>query len=185
IQTRQSYMGYRILNGMQGSDVLKPMPADSLVYTGHYIDHEFVANLDADCDARTARKAAGKPMRFLLTIGGAGAQRELFQAIIKHLLPAIASGKAALYVNVGDYKKVWDELCKKIKGLKEVSTEHFNHWSDTNAFAQSAMDGDVTEKDIRQHYEGLSERDKGKDWKPFNSMLRLLRQFNGLRIYQL
>ena len=143
IQTHQSYMGYRILNGMQKSDVLNPMPADSLVYTGHYIDHELVANIEADCDARMKRKADGKPMRFLLTIGGAGAQRELFQAIIKHLLPLIKEKKAALYVNVGDYKKVWEELCKKIKGLKDVSTIHFNDWEDTNAFAASAIEGDV------------------------------------------
>ncbi len=143
IQTQQSYMGYRILNGMQGSDVLKPMPADSLVYTGHYIDHEFVANLEADCDARVARKKDGKPMRFLLTIGGAGAQRELFAAVIKHLLPLIREKKAALYVNVGDYKKVWEQLCKSIKELKDLSTTHFGDWNDTNSFAQAAIDGDV------------------------------------------
>ncbi|MBQ1398239.1 MAG: alpha-galactosidase, partial [Clostridia bacterium] len=125
IQTHQSYIGYRILNGMQEKDVLKPMPAESLVYTGHYIDHELVANLEADCDARMKRKADGKPKRFLLTIGGAGAQRELFEAIIKHLLPLIKEKKAALYVNVGDYKKVWQTLCKRIKGLKDISTEHF------------------------------------------------------------
>ena len=143
IQTHQSYIGYRILNGMQEKDVLKPMPADSLVYTGHYIDHELVSNLEADCDARMKRKADGKPMRFLLTIGGAGAQRELFEAIIKHLLPLIKEKKAALYVNVGDYKKVRETLCKRIKGLKDVSTEHFNDWTDTNSFAGSAIDGDV------------------------------------------
>ena len=143
IQTHQSYMGYRILNGMQKDDVLKPMPADSLVYTGHYIDHELVSNLEADCDARMKRKADGKPMRFLLTIGGAGAQRELFEAIIKHLLPLIKEKKAALYVNVGDYKKVWETMCKRIKGLKDVSTTHFNDWADTNAFAASAIDGEV------------------------------------------
>ena len=143
IQTHQSYIGYRILNGMQEKDVLKPMPAESLVYTGHYIDHELVANLEADCDARMKRKADGKPMRFLLTIGGAGAQRELFEAIIKHLLPLIKEKKAALYVNVGDYKKVWQTLCKRIKGLKDISTEHFNDWTDTNSFAASAIDGDV------------------------------------------
>ena len=38
IQTHQSYIGYRILNGMQKKDVLKPMPPQSLVYTGHYVD---------------------------------------------------------------------------------------------------------------------------------------------------
>ena len=34
IQTHQSWMGYRILNGMRGREVLKPMPAESLRYTG-------------------------------------------------------------------------------------------------------------------------------------------------------
>ena len=144
IQTHNSYQGDRILNGMQGKDVLNPMPKESLVYTGHYIDHELVANLEEDCDARIARKKNGQPMRFLLTIGGAGAQREIFAAIIKKLIPHIKSGKAALYVNVGDYKNVWDELLKSIPELKELSTEHFDNWEDTTKFATQAIDGEVT-----------------------------------------
>ena len=48
-----------------------------------------------------------------------------------------------------------------------------------------AMDGSVTTEDIREHYMGLSEEDKGKDWRPFNSMLNLLKKFDGLRIYRL
>ena len=59
IQTHNSYMGYRILNGMDGKKVLKPMPEGSLIYTGHYIDHELVSNIENDCDARTARKKNG------------------------------------------------------------------------------------------------------------------------------
>ena len=144
IQTHQSYMGYRILNGMQKKDVLKPMPSNSLVYTGHYIDHELVENIEADCEARMRRKQNGEPIRFLLTIGGAGAQRELFTAVIKHLMPAIREKKATLYVNVGDYKHVWNELVNDIEGLKSLSTVHFNDWNDTNAFAQAATDSTVT-----------------------------------------
>ena len=143
VQTHQSYIGYRILNGMQKKDVLKPMPEDSLRYAGHYIDHELVANIEKDCGARLARKQNGEPMRFLLTIGGAGAQRDLFTAIIRHLLPAVKAKKAALYVNVGDYKAVWDELCRDIEGLKALSTEHMNSWSDTKRFAEAALDGKV------------------------------------------
>lgn len=143
VQTHQSYIGYRILNGMQKKDILNPMPEDSLRYTGHYIDHELVANIEKDCDARLERKKNGEPMRFLLTIGGAGAQRELFTAIIKHLLPAVKAKKAAVYVNVGDYKAVWDELCRDIEGLKASATEHMNNWSDTRSFAKAAVDGKV------------------------------------------
>jgi len=144
IQTHQSYMGYRILNGMRGREVLRPMPADSLVYTGHYVDHELVANLEADCDARLARKRDGKPMRFLLTIGGAGAQRALFAAVIRHLLPAVREGRAALYVNVGDYRNVWDELVQEIDGLAELSHTHFDNWAETRQFAADALEYDVT-----------------------------------------
>ena len=119
------------------------MPADSLYYTGHYIDHELVANLEHDCQARLDRKKNGEPMRFLLTIGGAGAQRELFAAVIKHLLPAVREKRAALYVNVGDYRKVWDELVKEVDGLAALSVEHFDNWPETVRFADAAVDGKV------------------------------------------
>lgn len=143
VQTHQSYMGYRILNGFDKDKVLKPIPAEDLVYTGHYIDHELVAAVEHDCDARIRRKRDGEPMRFLLTIGGAGAQRELFAAVIKYLIPAVRTGKAALYINVGDYRAVWDELVGSIDGLSELSETHFNDWSDTEAFANAALDGKV------------------------------------------
>ena len=119
------------------------MPEEDLVYTGHYIDHELVANIESDCAARCARKAEGKPMRFLLTIGGAGAQKEIFAAIIKSLLPAIREKRAAICVNVGDYRNVWEELIKEIPGLAAVSREHFDSWSETERFAREALTGDV------------------------------------------
>ena len=47
------------------------------------------------------------------------------------------------------------------------------------------MNGDFGEMEIARHYLNLSEKDQGKDWKPFNSMLKLIRKFDGLRIYKL
>ena len=143
IQTRQSYQGYRILNGMRGKEVLHPMPADALVYTGHYVDHELTANIEADCAARLKRKAEGRPMRFLLTIGGAGAQKEIFAAILNHLMPAVREKRAAVYVNVGDYRQVWLWLCENVPGLREVSAVRFYDWDDARAFAESAVTGGV------------------------------------------
>ncbi len=143
VQTHQSYMGYRILNGMQKNAVLHPMDADALRYTGHYVDHELTENIEFDCSKRLYRKAQGEPMRFLLTIGGAGAQKELFAAVIRYLLPYVRESKAALYVNVGDYRKVWDELKQEIDGLEELSTEHLNRWEDTVQFTSDAIDGMV------------------------------------------
>ena len=48
-----------------------------------------------------------------------------------------------------------------------------------------AMDGDPTEEEIFTHYDELSDEEKGKDWEPFNSMLKLIKKFDGLRIYKL
>ncbi len=143
IQCKNAYMGYRICNGMDGDKVCNPIPNDQLVYTGHYIDHELVSNIEVDCDARIARKKNGQPMRFLLTIGGAGAQKEIFAAIIKYLLPAIKDKKAMLYVNVGDYKNVWDDLMAEIPEMMEYTQEHFNDFDETTRFSEMAINGNV------------------------------------------
>ncbi|MBE5845133.1 MAG: hypothetical protein E7302_13330 [Butyrivibrio sp.] len=154
IQCRNAYMGYRILNGMNKKTVCKPMPKDSLVYTGHYIDHELVSNIEADCEARMNRRKNGKPMRFLLTIGGAGAQKEIFAAIIKYLLPYIEKNKAALYVNVGDYKQVWEDLKNEIPEMKNHIHEHLGDFKDTEAFAESALDENTEVTGIHGFWHG-------------------------------
>lgn len=139
VQTYSSYLGYRTLKGMNKECVLNPIPREEIMYAGHYIDHELVTNIEVDCEARMKRIKDNKAMRFLLTIGGAGAQKEIFVAIIKHLLPAIKQKKAALYVNVGDYKNVWTDLLNEIPELKQMATEHFNNWEETNTFVTTAL----------------------------------------------
>jgi len=76
----------------------------------------------------------------LLTIGGAGAQRELFAPIIKHLMPEIKAGKAVIYLNIGDYNEVWDWMKNEIPGIADVATEHMDNWSETEKFCESALD---------------------------------------------
>ena len=144
VQTHYAYQGYRICNGMDGDKVLHPMPEESLKYTGHYIDHELVSNIEVDCTRRMERKISGKPMRFLLTIGGAGAQKEIFAAIINELMPEIQRKKAMLYVNIGDYQNVWEDLKKMVPGIESIATTHFNDWNETVAFCNEAMENDVS-----------------------------------------
>lgn len=143
VQTRSAYLGYRTLNGMQGDKVLLPMPGDSIRYAGHYIDHELVAAIEEDCGRRIERRKAGAPMRFLLTIGGAGAQKEIFAAIIKTALASVKKHRMVLYVNVGDYMNVWEELEKEIPAMKSLVTTHFDNWQDTTEFAADALTNEV------------------------------------------
>ena len=143
VQTRSAYLGYRTLNGMQGDKVLLPMPSDSIRYTGHYIDHELVAAIEEDCKRRIDRRKTGAPMRFLLTIGGAGAQKEIFAAIIKTALASVKKHRMVLYVNIGDYMNVWEDLEKEIPAMKSLVTTHFDNWQDTTEFAADALTNEV------------------------------------------
>ena len=47
------------------------------------------------------------------------------------------------------------------------------------------MDRHLTHDEIRAHYQRLPHSYQGKDWKPFNRLLELLKKFDGLRIYRL
>lgn len=143
VQTHQAYQGYRTLNGMALNQVLREIPRDQIKYVGHYIDHELVANIEEDCERRIRRADNKEPIRFLLTIGGAGAQKEIFAAILNYLMPHVKKGRCVVMVNVGDYKNVWDELRNEIDGLKKVSVEHFDDWQDTKDFADRALDKEI------------------------------------------
>lgn len=47
------------------------------------------------------------------------------------------------------------------------------------------MDKELTEENIIRHYLELPEEEQGKDYLPMNSMLKLLKQYEGVRIYRL
>ena len=148
VQTYNTYWGYRTLHGFDGDKILNPMGDKDIVWTGHYIDHELVSNIEKDCEARIARAKEGKPIRFLFTIGGAGAQGEFFASIIKTLLPYVKKNKACIYLNCGDYENVWNMLQKMIPEFADDSvpvTKHFNDWASELEFANKAIEGFDTE----------------------------------------
>ena len=144
VQTYNSYWGYRMLHGFDEKQILKPMGKDDIIWTGHYIDHELVSNIEEDCAKRISRVKEGSPIRFLFTIGGAGAQGEFFAAIIKTLLPYVKMNKACIYINCGDYENVWNKLKKMIPEIADGSIPvslHFDNWKEEKDFAESAIDG--------------------------------------------
>jgi len=142
VQTPSSYLGYRTLRGMKGKIQLNPMQEKDIVYTGHYIDHEIVQNIESDCKKRILRAQGKSPIRFLLTVGGAGAQGNYFVAIIKKLIPFIEKGKVSLYINVGDHKDVIDLFNKKCLGFAKLSQNHFDNWKETRSFCKTALNSD-------------------------------------------
>ena len=144
VQTPSAYLGYRALRGMDSARSLHPMPKNAVVYTGHYVDHELVSNIEADCAKRIERMRSGAPKRWLMSVGGAGAQKEIFVTIIRRLIPAIKKEKAALFVNVGDHANVWQELLRAIPEMQPLLHRHFDDFDETVRFCEGAYDGAVT-----------------------------------------
>lgn len=144
LQTPSSYMGYRtLLNMDKNNKRLKEIPSNEIVYTGHYVDHELVVNLEEDCNKRLDRMKKGENRRILISIGGAGAQKELTVNILKHLLPKFQSNNIAVFVNVGDHKKVWEGIEESLPEIKTYTKRFFNDWDGTKKFC-----GDIRDKNI-------------------------------------
>jgi hypothetical protein len=143
VQTESAFLGYKALRGMDRSRSLSPMPQGSLFCTGHYVDHELVSNLEHDTEKRLERVEQGKAKRYLLTVGGAGAQKEIFAQVIRTLLPEIEQGKAVLFLNVGDHETVWKELLAAIPALSQAKF-YQDDYEAAAAFAFGAVDGEVS-----------------------------------------
>ena len=140
-QSPSGYYGFRIMNQFDEDDrILNPTPSDPIYYVDHHVDHELVEHIEADCAARLHRMRDGEPRRFLLTMGGAGAQRELFRAIIQHCRPMIEREALTLFVNLGDHAENWDWLKDELGGHAELATTHFD-WERTKAFADEVRSG--------------------------------------------
>ena len=134
VQSPSGYYGFRTMRGFdQSNKIMNPVPKDAIYYTGHHVDHELVENIEMDCAGRIQRMKNNEPRRFLVTMGGAGAQRELFKAIIEHCIPLIQKDKVALFVNLGDHKANWDWLQTELAQHKEMIQTHFT-WDQTREF---------------------------------------------------
>jgi UDP-N-acetylglucosamine:LPS N-acetylglucosamine transferase len=141
VQGPAGYYGFRVMRGFdERGKILEPVPTDALFYTGHHVDHELVENIEVDCADRLRRMKNNEPRRLLVTMGGAGAQRELFKAIIEHCVPLVQQDKVALFVNLGDHKSNWEWLQKELEQHKDLLTTHFV-WEDTKALADQIRTG--------------------------------------------
>lgn len=130
VQTPFAYLGYKTLNGFSKKP-LNGIPEKDLKMVGCYVDHELLVNLEDDNKKRIARAANNKPIRFLMTVGGAGAGFKQFLEMVKHLLPYIKENKATLFINFGDHKDVYEKM---INELKDIETK--NYFDQYNEFKE-------------------------------------------------
>lgn len=146
-----AYLGYRTLRGMDKKNILKPIPKDEIELTGQYIDHELVANLEVDTEKRLDRINNKKPLRLLITVGGAGAQQEIVLKMLNYLESDIKNKKVAIYLNVGDHKGFWDYLKTKKPKLEKNANLFINEWQKTVNFSEKALNEEITGVNVFQN----------------------------------
>ena len=131
VQTPYAYLGYKMLNGFDKKP-LKGLPESDLKMVGCFVDHELLVNLEKDNEARKDRALNGKPLRILLTVGGAGAGFKQFLEMVRHLLPYVEAGKVALFINFGDHKDVYDKMLEKLGSIS--CTTFFDEYAKLKEF---------------------------------------------------
>ena len=140
VQTPFAYFGYKNLNGF-AKKPLNGMPEESIKMVGCYVDHELLVDLENDNRRRKERIMNNKPLRILMTVGGAGAGFDMFLAMVKHLIPYVKKNKVALFINFGDHKDVYEKLVKKVKGI--ATNNFFNNYDSFKEFVKDIKDGDA------------------------------------------
>ena len=140
VQTPFAYLGYKTLDGFAKTP-LNGIPEDMLYNVGCYVDHELLCNLKEDNELRKKRVKSGKPIRILMTVGGAGAGFKQFLSMVKHLLPFVKEKKVALFINFGDHLSVYEKLVKKLGDIE--CKKYFNEYGKLKTLVKDIREGDA------------------------------------------
>ena len=141
VQTPFAYLGYKTLDGF-AKKPLKGIPEESLKTVGCYVDHELLVDLEEDNRLRRERLAGGKPVRILMNVGGAGAGGDMFRAMIDHLIPYVAKGKAALFLNTGDHADVFGSM-RSFIGQRTNVREFRNDYEGLREYIKNVREKDA------------------------------------------
>ena len=141
VQTPFAYFGYKTLNGM-AKYPLKGMNEEDIKNVGHYVDHELVQGIEEDTELRLNRIKNDKPIRFLISVGGAGAGAIIYKHMLEKLLPLVKENKVCVFMNFGDHLKMYEYLCKKVVGFKETTKTFFNEYDKLQEFNDNIKSND-------------------------------------------
>lgn len=79
------------------------VPAKDLAVAGHWIPKDLVEGIPAACARRRARRAGNRPLRIVVPVGGAGAQRKFIVKFVGALAPLVKAGRVQLFLNAADH----------------------------------------------------------------------------------
>ncbi|CAJ1404386.1 unnamed protein product [Effrenium voratum] len=101
--------------------------AKSLRLAGHWVSSDLCLNTKADSEARLQRMEKKLPRRFLIAVGGAGAQRAFLEGLLGGIADLLREKRIRIYLNCGDHAHIGDAISARLKQLgldwDEVTTD--------------------------------------------------------------
>ncbi|WCL50247.1 DUF6938 domain-containing protein [Leptospira sp. GIMC2001] len=142
------------------------VPRENLELVGHWISEDILRNVTEDSDIRIKRTRNRSPKRFLIPIGGAGAQKNYLTSLIELSADRLKEGEFKFFINAGDHEHVYKHLVETLE-RKEIEYESIRSWNDLKEFVAKNKLSDKEDSKLKPvalfhfltHSEGFSATD--------------------------
>jgi len=91
--------------------------AKNLRLAGHWVSSDLCLNAIADSKSRIERSERNMPRRFLIAVGGAGAQGAFLAGLLSGIADLLRNKRIRIYLNCGDHTHIADAVLAKLKSL--------------------------------------------------------------------
>ncbi len=106
---------------------------ENLAYGGHWVSEDLVTNAQKDSETRIKRLDSGKKRRFLIPIGGAGAQKGFVTELLETTKSDLLTKRFFYFINTGDHTKVLNAFEEYLNQAK-IQFETILTWEDMKQF---------------------------------------------------
>ena len=117
------------------------VPVQDLALAGHWIPRDLVEGIPDACARRIARSRAKKPLRIVIPVGGAGAQRKFIVALVDALAGLAKAGRVQLFLNAADHTHMKTAFVGVLES-NGVDYDNVVDMAGVQAFKNNAMTGE-------------------------------------------
>lgn len=114
---------------------------EDLALAGHWIPRDLVEGIPDACARRNARRKAGKPLRIIIPVGGAGAQRKFIINMIGAFSGLVKEGKVQLFLNAADHAHMKTAFIGALES-NGVDYDNVNDMNGVQTFKEKMLTGE-------------------------------------------
>mmetsp|Transcript_28909 Transcript_28909/g.41425 ORF Transcript_28909/g.41425 Transcript_28909/m.41425 type:complete len:534 (-) Transcript_28909:129-1730(-) len=117
------------------------VPSDQLQIAGHWCPEDLVTDIPNAVQRRKDRALSNprKPLRLLIPVGGAGAQRFFVSSLIQACAPLVKENKVQLFLNAGDHPHM-KEAFLRVLDENQLEFNTVDNMENLKAFKNQLMD---------------------------------------------